>query len=185
MKQRIVTETIHQIQTKGFTFTISDLAKQLAVSKRTIYEHFSSKDEIVDEVICNVIESIQEKEKNIAEDDTLQIVEKIRLILICIPQQFTFMDARLLVELKKHHYYQWLKLDQFLREGWSTVIGLIEEGMREGSIRKIQIPFFIEVYLGALNRIYDPMFIEKSDYTLGSMLESIMDMLLYGISNSK
>ncbi|HHZ5406032.1 TPA: TetR/AcrR family transcriptional regulator, partial [Bacillus cereus] len=52
-------------------------------------------------------------------------------------------------------------------------------------IRKIQIPFFIEVYLGALNRIYDPMFIEKSDYTLGSMLESIMDMLLYGISNSK
>lgn len=86
---------------------------------------------------------------------------------------------------KKHHYYQWLKLDEFLREGWSTVIGLIEEGMREGSIRKIQIPFFIEVYLGALNRIYDPMFIEKSDYTLGSMLESIMDMLLYGISNSK
>lgn len=63
MKQRIVTETIHQIQTKGFTFTISDLAKQLAVSKRTIYEHFSSKDEIVDEVIRNVIESIQEKEK--------------------------------------------------------------------------------------------------------------------------
>ncbi|GAO65981.1 TetR family transcriptional regulator [Bacillus anthracis] len=57
--------------------------------------------------------------------------------------------------------------------------------MREGSIRKIQIPFFIEVYLGALNRIYDPMFIEKSDHTLGSMLESIMDMLLYGISNSK
>ncbi|MFV8520152.1 TetR/AcrR family transcriptional regulator [Bacillus sp. SBS7] len=183
MKQRIVTETSHQIQTKGFTFTISDLAKQLAVSKRTIYEHFSSKDEIVDEVIRHVIESIQEKEKNIAEDNTLQTVEKIRLILICIPQQFQFMDARLLVELKKHHYNQWLKLDQFLREGWSTVIGLLEEGMREGSIRKIQIPFFIEVYLGALNRIYDPMFIEKSDNTLGSILESIMDMLIYGISN--
>lgn len=36
---------------------------QLAVSKRTIYEHFSSKDEIVDEIIRNIIESIQEKEK--------------------------------------------------------------------------------------------------------------------------
>ncbi len=30
MKQRIVTETIHQIQTKGFTFTISDLAKTIS-----------------------------------------------------------------------------------------------------------------------------------------------------------
>ena len=56
--------------------------------------------------------------------------------------------------------------------------------MREGSIRKIQIPFLLKSIWG-LNRIYDPMFIEKSDYTLGSMLESIMDMLLYGISNSK
>ncbi|HEK9099972.1 TPA: TetR/AcrR family transcriptional regulator [Bacillus pseudomycoides] len=185
MKQGIITETMYQIQTKGFTFTISDLAKQLAVSKRTIYEHFSSKDEIVDEVIRSVIESIQEKEKDIADDETLQTVEKIRRILICIPQQFKLMDARLLVELKKYHYNQWRKLDQFLREGWSTVIRLIEEGMREGSIRQIQIPFFIELYLGALNRIYDPMFMEKSDYTLGSMLESIMDMLLYGISNSK
>lgn len=54
-----------------------------------------------------------------------------------------------------------VKIRSVLREGWSTVIGLIEEGMREGSIRKIQIPFFIEVYLGQLNRIYDPMFIEK------------------------
>ena len=47
MKQRIVTEIIHQIQTKGFTFTISDLAKQLAVSKRTIHKHLSSKKKIV------------------------------------------------------------------------------------------------------------------------------------------
>lgn len=185
MKERIIIETVRQIQTKGFTFTINDLAKQLAVSKRTIYEHFSSKDEIVDEVIGNVIESIQEQEKDIAEDDTLHIVEKIRRILICIPQQFKFMDIRLLVELKKYHYDQWLVLDQFLRKDWSTVIQLMEEGMKEGSIREIPIPFFIELYLGALNRIYDPMFIEKSEYTLGNMLEGIMDILLYGISSSK
>ncbi|MEH7457321.1 TetR family transcriptional regulator [Bacillus pseudomycoides] len=185
MKQRIVVETVHLIQTKGFTFTISDLAKQLAVSKRTIYEHFSSKDEIVDEVIRTVIESIQEKEKSIAEDDTLQTIEKIRRILICIPQEFQFMDVRLLLELKKYHYNQWLKLDQFLRDGWLVVIRLMEEGMQEGSLREIQIPFFIELYLGALNRIYDPMFIEKNEYTLGSMLESVMDMLLYGISNQR
>lgn len=58
------------------------------------------------------------------------------------------MDARLLVELKKHHYYEWLKLDQFLREGWSTVIGLIEEGMREGSIRKFKFRFLLKYTWG-------------------------------------
>ena len=43
---------------------------------------------------------------------------------------------------KKHHYYQWLKLDQFYVK--AGLIGLIEEGMREGSIRKIQIPFLLK-----------------------------------------
>ena len=37
-----------------------------------------------------------------------------------------------------------VKIRSVLREGWSTVIGLIEEGMREGSIRKIQIPFLLK-----------------------------------------
>ena len=52
------------------------------------------------------------------------------------------MDARLLVELKTS-LLPMVKIRSFY-EGWSTVIGLIEEGMREGSIRKIQIPFLLK-----------------------------------------
>ncbi|MEH6929152.1 TetR family transcriptional regulator, partial [Priestia megaterium] len=37
MKERITNEAIFLIQQKGLSFTISDLAKSLGTSKRTIY----------------------------------------------------------------------------------------------------------------------------------------------------
>lgn len=62
------------------------------------------------------------------------------------------MDARLLVELKTS-LLPMVKIRSVLREGWSTVISLIEEGMREGSIRKIQIPFLLKYTWGTESHI--------------------------------
>ncbi|MDQ6596467.1 TetR/AcrR family transcriptional regulator [Bacillus salipaludis] len=185
MKERIINETIHQIHQKGFTFTISDLAKQLAVSKRTIYEHFSSKDELITEVINRLISQIKEKEKQIAENEELDLLEKIKQILICIPTEFELMDIRLLSDLKRYHYNQWVKLDQFLKEEWSRVLLIMEKGIEDGYIKPIYLPLFIELYLGAINQIYDPKFLLKHQFTIGEMLQSIIEILLYGILNKK
>ncbi|WP_028401191.1 TetR/AcrR family transcriptional regulator [Ectobacillus panaciterrae] len=183
MNERIIKETIYLIQQKGFTFTISDLAKQLATSKRTIYEYFSSKDEIVEQVINTLISRIKEKEKEIAEDEQLDLLEKINQILICIPKDFELMDIRLLAELKKFHYEQWIKLDLFLKEEWSVVLDLLVQGMEKGIIRKINLPLFIQLYLGSINQVYDPTFSLKNKLTMGEILQSVMDILLHGICN--
>ena len=185
MKERIINETLHQIHQKGFTFTISDLARELAISKRTVYEHFSSKDELITEVMNRLIFQIKEKEKQIAENEELDLLEKIKQILICIPKEFELMDIRLLSDLKRYHYNQWVKLDQFLKEEWSVVLQLMEKGIEDGIIKRIHLPLFIELYLGAINQIYDPKFLVKHQFTMGDMLQSVIEILLYGISNKK
>lgn len=185
MKERIISETIHQIQQKGFKFTISDLARQLATSKGTIYEHFSSKDELIAEIINRIIFQITEKEKQIIENEELDLLEKIKQILIYIPEEFELMDIRLLSDLKRYHYDQWIKLDQFLNEEWSMVLLLMEKGIEDGIIKRIHLPLFMELYLGAINQIYDPKFLVKHQFSMGEMLQSIMEILLHGISNKK
>ncbi|WP_044641182.1 TetR/AcrR family transcriptional regulator [Risungbinella massiliensis] len=185
MKERIIQETIHLIGQKGFTFTISDLAKQLAVSKRTIYEHVSSKDVLVEEVIQGLINQIQEKEKQIVDNEELDLEEKIKQLLICMPKEFELMDIRLLSDLKKYHYNQWVKLDQFFHEEWSMVIQLMEKGIENGILKEVNLPLFIQLYLGAMNQLYDPKFLSKHQLSMGEMLQSMVDILLYGISNKK
>ncbi len=174
-------EAIRLIQLKGFAFTISDLASRLAVSKRTIYEHFSSKEEIIEVVIDQFISKIKAKEQQIAADDSLTIVERIREVLVFIPKEFELMDIRLLLELKKHHYQQWCKLDRFMREEWAIVEQLMNEGIQAGVIKDIQLSLFIELYLAMINQIYDPQFKLKHKQSMGELLQSMMDILFYGV----
>ncbi len=138
MKERIISETISLIQQKGYTFTLSDVAKQVAISKRTIYEHFASNDDIVEHIVNRLILEIKEREKRIVEE-RFDVLRKIERILICIPEEFAGLDTRLLSELQDFHYVQWKTLDSFLKDEW----------------------------------------------TMGDILQSVVDILLYGISTQR
>ncbi|GIO95025.1 TetR family transcriptional regulator [Paenibacillus lautus] len=185
MRERILNETIRLIQRQGFTFTVSDLARGLAISKRTIYEHFSSKEEIVEHIIDGMILHIQQREHEIAGDEELTVLEKIHQILICLPQEMEKMDLGMLPDLKRSHYAQWEKLDTFFREEWGIVTELMEQGMAEGSIKRIHMPLFIDLYLGSLHQIYDSRATVKHQLPLGELLQSVMDILLFGIAAEK
>ncbi|MEC2074647.1 TetR/AcrR family transcriptional regulator [Metabacillus fastidiosus] len=185
MQDRIIDEVLLLIQQKGVTFTISELAKNLGTSKRTIYEHFTSKDYIIEVIIDRFISQIKEKEKEIAEREDIELLEKIEQILCFIPKQFQMMEVRLLADLKKHHFYQWEKLDHFLKKEWSVVIYLMEQAMEEGIIRNINLQLFIELYLGVINQIYNPTVLLQNQVTFEEKLEAVMDILLYGISTNQ
>lgn len=185
MKERITQEAIFLIQQKGVSFTISDLAKNLGTSKRTMYQHFSSKDDIIDSIIENLILQIKNKEEEIFHDESLNLLEKITQVLICVPEEFSTMDIRLLADLKRLHYNQWVKIDDFLKQEWDLVVKLMEEGIETGVIREINLQLFVELYLGAINQIYQPSFSLKSNLTISEILKSVMDILLNGISIKK
>lgn len=57
--------------------------------------------------------------------------------------------------------------------------------MAEGSLKRIHLPVFIDLYLGSLHQIYDSRATVKHQLPLGELLESIMDILLFGIAADK
>ncbi len=57
------------------------------------------------------------------------------------------MDIRLLADLKRLHYNQWVKIDDFLKQEWDLVVKLMEEGIETGVIREINLQLFVELYL--------------------------------------
>lgn len=185
MKNRIIQEAIHLIKEKGFSFTTNDLAKNLGTSKRTIYQSFHSKDAIIETVIEQLISDIKLKEEEIYNNNHLSLKEKLRELLICMPEEFKIIDVRLLVELKKHHYEQWVNLNEFITKEWDFVIKIIEKGIQEGTIRKINVQLFIEMYLGTINQIYDVNSPLKSHLTMSEILDSVIDILLNGIALEK
>lgn len=48
IRAKILAEALREIDQHGAEFHMDDLARQLRISKRTLYEYFSSKQEIVE-----------------------------------------------------------------------------------------------------------------------------------------
>lgn len=77
---------IEEIWEKGMKFSMDDLARRLGISKRTLYEHFSSKVEILETIIEQTAQEFDEKTRQIVEDSNLTLLEKsVRSSWSCLP----------------------------------------------------------------------------------------------------
>ncbi|UFJ39827.1 TetR/AcrR family transcriptional regulator [Brevibacillus humidisoli] len=182
MHERILAGAIELIQQNGIKFTMADLAAQLGMSKRTLYEHFSSKEELIGTIIDRSLTEMKEQEALIAADPRLDPIEKLRVLLCLTPEEFRLGGLRLLHDVKRHLPGQWQKIDHFLREEWATICSVIEEGIASGQIRPINLPVFIQMYVGCLQQLIDQRFLATQSLNLSEALEEMASIMLSGIT---
>ena len=82
---KIVNATINIFKEKGVKFTMDDLANNLGVSKRTLYENIDSKETLLNLLVDDIFDSITEKGKEILNDDTIDNLEKLKRIFNILP----------------------------------------------------------------------------------------------------
>src|SRR5690606_8945496 len=126
MKPRIMQAFIEETRNNGIKFTMDDLAKRLGISKRTLYENFSSKLEILESIIDMTFLEHSERSRVIREDETLKLEEKIRQTILIIPNHSEFYDLRVLEQLKRYYPEQWERVDRELNQ-WDELKQLLEE----------------------------------------------------------
>lgn len=78
---RVALEELNQC---GPAFHMDDLARRLHISKRTLYENFSSKQEIVKNAILSVMDDLYTHHVKLIEDESKTVEEKL----------LTYFDAR-------------------------------------------------------------------------------------------
>ena len=77
IRAKILAEALREIDQHGAEFHMDDLARQLRISKRTLYEYFSSKQEIVEQAIISFFDPIYEYHQKLLDDKTMTCEEKI------------------------------------------------------------------------------------------------------------
>ena len=88
LQQKILEASIVVFNQKGMKFTMDDLARQLEISKKTIYTVFLNKEELLYGMVDYMFDSIKESERAIVEDESLSLIEKIRRILVVLPEGY-------------------------------------------------------------------------------------------------
>ncbi|WP_342513149.1 TetR/AcrR family transcriptional regulator [Sporosarcina sp. FSL K6-1522] len=184
MKTRIINAFIEETRNNGIKFTMDDLAKRLGISKRTLYEHFSSKVEILDSIIDITLAEFDEQTRRIVENAELTLLEKIRKTIVVVPKYNDFYDLRILEQLKRSYPAQWERVHQELNQ-WDDLKELLEEGMRTHVIKPMNIEMLMKLVIDAANATLDRQFFLQNSISVTEALESIVDVLLTGMIQEK
>lgn len=112
--------------------TMDDIAKELGISKKTIYQHFPEKDAIVEEVISHKL-NCEKTEMETLENQSENAVDEIMLALKNMKILMGQMNPSLLFELKKYHSNAW-RIFQFHKHEHlkKTIMRNLEWGIADG-----------------------------------------------------
>ena len=77
IRAKILAEALREINRHGSNFHMDDLARNLRISKRTLYENFSSKQEIIEQAIADFTDKIYAYHQRIVSDPAMTCEAKL------------------------------------------------------------------------------------------------------------
>lgn len=185
LRERIMDATIEEFNEKSLKFTMDDIAKRLGISKRTLYTIFKDKETLFLETVDYCFAAIKEGERKILEDDSLNIVEKIKAILIVLPEKYKSIDWRQIYVLKDKYPRIHAKMEKRIETEWDSTIELLEAGIKEGSLKPISIPIFKVMTESSIEGFLRSRVLIDNEISYNKALEDMVEILMEGICSKK
>jgi len=188
VKEYIVTEADKLFCQYGFkSVTMDDIAKHLGMSKKTIYQHFSDKDELVTILIADKLSSQDcEIKDHFAKAENA--VHEIFLAIANLNELLTSMNPKLFYDLQKYHPKAWLHFRTFKEKNLGeSILANLERGINEGIYRSdLKTEILTQMRLEQVDLLFSNHdHYTKNKYTIAQVIIEITEHFLYGICNEK
>ena len=181
MRQRIITGAMSELKERGIKFTMDDLARRLGMSKRTLYENFTSKEDLIGFLLAETIAEIKVNREAIAKDDTLDIREKFKQMITVRSSLWNEISDHLAIDIKIAMPNQWQKLEGAMDELWEVIEDLLREGARTGCFRPVFFPAIRVMFKGAFSEFANYKFLLEHKVTMREMIDYMLDILMFGL----
>jgi len=181
MLERIRIETLQLMNKKGMNFTVAELATQLAVSKRSIYECFASKQDLVASVLDEILADLQLQVCEIVQSQQLETIDKLKALMTSSPKALGPLSSRLIADVKRLLPGQWDNFERFFDDRWQEIQNLVEQGVQQGLFRPVDLTILQQVYRGAINELIEYQYLTRCNQTFHNAIVTTTDLLVYGI----
>ena len=179
-QKKIMETVIVEFNKRGLKFTMDDIAKDLHMSKKTIYKEYEDKEQLFDQMVDFCFSSIKESEAEILSDSSLSTVEKVSRILIALPENYKNIDFRMIYQLKDKYPTTYAKIEKRLESDWENTINLVEQGMKEGTIRKMPIAVLKAMVEASIEKFLSSDALIEGKYN--DALQIMVDIVMNGIA---
>ena len=154
MKEDIVKRALNDFMQYGFkTFTMDDLATKLGMSKKTLYEHFPSKQDLVDACLDYALEMSCTKVTTFVQGEG-SVIENVYRNQKKVQEVFNINSDRPIWELQKYYPKTYELMEgEFAKTDALFIDKLLEKGWQEGLFRKDINVNFYKVFYTSVQRL--------------------------------
>lgn len=182
LRNDIMEAAIKVFNEKGLKLTMDDVSKECRISKKTLYLVFSDKDEMLLAMIDYCFDSIKACEKEIHDDPSMSTVDKIKKIMVIMPDRYKEVDFSKITNLKHDYPMLYDKMAARLENDWEPTIELIEKGIKEGEIKKnLNIPVLKAIIGGSIEFLLGEGGLASTGISYNEALDSLIDIVMDGI----
>lgn len=165
---------------------MDDVAKHLAMSKKTLYQHFKDKNDMVMKCCHHDLVNRECVFKDIAAQ-AKDAIHEIMQMMKHMESMFTKMNPNLFYDMQKYHPAVWRMFREF-KEG--NMMKMIEEnlhkGIHQGLYRKdIDIPVMARLRIEQVEMGFNPEIFPPGKYNLANVHFALFDHFLHGITTLK
>ena len=166
--------------------SMDDIAAQLGISKKTIYQFFADKDELVDAVVDDEINGMQKDCSGVA-NAARDAVDEIFLTMEQIVEQFRNMNPMVLYDLEKFHFKAYQKFLRHKNEYLGKIIaGNIERGIREELYRpEVNIDIMAKFRLESMMLSFNMDLFPTRKYNPADVAKEVIEHYVYGLATLK
>lgn len=184
-RERIVAKSTEVILRDGYTHTTMDaIASALGMSKKTLYQVFPSKRDLLKAVLNSLQAQVESGMEALVYREGISFRDKWISVVEFTSRQYARFGQGFVDDLRSSDPETFQILDRF-RAGLvqKCFTSIAEEGIKDGAFRSgIEPKFLSEIYLAIVRAILNPDSLERLDMAPDKAYREVVALLLDGIS---
>jgi AcrR family transcriptional regulator len=168
----------------GFNaLTMDDLARELGMSKKTLYVHFPSKNALAEAILDGIGKSIRAQLEAVLSHPKLTFAQKLCGVIDVVGSLLGKVSPAIFRDLQRNAPHLYQKIEEVRQKNIPFVFGsLIRTGIAEGMVRpEIDPAFAAEFWLQAIRGLVQPDILDRTQLTPRQTLEKGIHLFFNGL----
>lgn len=168
------------------SITMDDIARHLAMSKKTIYQYFQDKDELV-AAVADMEMNGQSCKWDDIKNSSNDVIECMQRATTMMKEEFGKINPVLFLDLKKYYPNAWKRFEKFKTEFvYHSIKGMLEKGIEQGYFRKdINVDILAKMRVWQIELTFNPEVFQIGQYNPSEIAVQLFEHFIYGISTIK
>ena len=167
--------------------TMDELAFDLNMSKRTLYQLYKSKNELLEAVISDFFQEFQDSINDIINRKNNGALTSLKQIIFLIQEQITIFSIHAFEDIRKNNPEAWQMISTLREKMFNNQLReVLEQAKKEDIIRAdIDVEIIVLLILNSIQSVVNPEVISRLPYSTEEVIEMFSKFIISGIIKTK